>query len=81
MYFSVTVSPKSLTEINQEKEFFIMSKTTLFYIKMFSTLTPDQLEETRIGFLSESKRLTHKDFSPQIEAITYLQDFQARQVA
>lgn len=58
-----------------------MSKTTMFYVRQFSKLTPAQLEETFIGFLQEQKRLTHKDFSSQIEAITYLQSSMELQVA
>lgn len=57
-----------------------MSKETNFFIRQFSKLSSIQLEETLLGFLSESKRLTHKNFKPQIEAITYLQatkDYQA----
>jgi hypothetical protein len=58
-----------------------MSKTTGFYVKQFSKLSSLQLEETLIGFLKEQKRLSHKDFSHQIEAITYLQSSIELQVA
>lgn len=58
-----------------------MSKDTMFFIRQFSKLNSQQLEETLIGFLSESKRLSHKNFNSQIEAITYLQDLQNLQVA
>lgn len=51
-------------------------KFVLFYLKQFSTLTPVQLEETYLGFLSESKRLTHKDFSHQLKAISLLQSLE-----
>lgn len=58
-----------------------MSNDTMFFIRQFSKLNSQQLEETLIGFLSESKRLTHKNFNAQIEAITYLQDLQNLQIA
>lgn len=53
-------------------------KTVTFYVKQFSKLSPVQLEETLIGFLSESKRLTHKDFSHQIKAISLLQSLEQK---
>lgn len=55
-------------------------KVVKFYLEQFSKLSPVQLEETLIGFLSEQKRLSHKDFSHQLKAISLLQSLE-QQVA